>query len=84
MKIYVVVLFEDELDSVYDNIDAARARVDAIEGIYGHAWFIESEVRSTPKESVTTDYLDYQRETLGDPYFRESVSRLQLRGLAAG
>ena len=83
MKIYVVVLFEDELDSVYDNIDAARARVDAIERVYGHAWFIESVIRSEPKESVTTDYLDYQRELLGDPYFRESVSALQLRGLAA-
>lgn len=79
MRIYTVVLWEDELDSVYDNLEAARARVAQIEAVYGHAWFIESELRSAPKFSAITDYTDYYREINGDDF--ANLSALQRKGL---
>ena len=79
---YVVLLYDDIYDSTYDNLEAARARVERIESIYGHAWFIESEVRSEAKESVTTDYLDYHRD-LEPEIFAEMVGEPHLRGLAS-
>ena len=82
-KIYVVLLYDDIFDSTYDNIDAARERVRKIEGIYGHAWFIESTVRSEAKPEPTTDYLDYHRD-MEPEIFAELVGEPHLRGLASG
>ena len=77
---YVVLLFDDIYDSTYDNEESARARVAQVEGIYGHAWWIESTVRSEAKESLTTDYLDYHRE-MEPEIFAEMVGEPHLRGL---
>lgn len=80
---YVVLLYDDIYDSAYDNLEAARARVEQIEGIYGHAWFIESTVRSEAKPESTTDYLDYHRD-MEPEIFREMVGEPHLRGLTSG
>ena len=80
MKIYVVLLFDDTYDSAYDNLEAAKSRVSEVESIYGHAWFIESSVRTQTKSETTTDYLDYHMELEPEEY-REMVSEVHLRGL---